>query len=79
MKKLPLIFIIFFLSCSAPKQVVVITNNDFSKYQQPYHVFAIGQWSSGYVVLTLADAQNDYFTIKTAYNSSIKKGDVYNP
>ncbi|MDB4927125.1 hypothetical protein [Mucilaginibacter sp.] len=78
MKKIPLFFSLLLFSCAAPRQR--ITNNyDISKYKQPYHVFAIGQWNPEYIILTLIDANNSYLTIQTKYNASLKKGAVYTP
>jgi hypothetical protein len=78
MKKLPLLFILFACSCSAPKQVVT-DRSVFDKHQPPYYIFAIGKWNDDYSVLMLTDTRNSYFTVKTAFDSSLKRGDVYKP
>ncbi len=76
MKKTPLFFSFLLFSCAAPKKIVT---NSISNYKQPYHVFAVGQWNPEYVILTLTDADNTYFTVKTIYNASFKKGALYTP
>jgi hypothetical protein len=76
MKKLPLFFCLLLFACSSQKQ---IANNvtDFSKYPEPYHVYSVGRWNSNYMIYTLIDARNTYFTIKANYNAAFKKGDIY--
>lgn len=76
-KKLPLGFCLLLCACSAQKQVI---NNSaaLSKYQQPYHVYAVGKWNTHYMIYTLVDARNKYFSVKGNYNSLVKRGDVYN-
>jgi hypothetical protein len=78
MKKLPVVFILFLWSCSAPKQIVA-DHSVLDKHEPPYYIFAVGAWNSDYSILTLTDNHNSYFTIKTSYNSSLKRGDVYKP
>ncbi|MDB5031915.1 hypothetical protein [Mucilaginibacter sp.] len=78
MKKIPLFFSFLLFSCAAPKKIVTSTNTT-SQYKQPYHVFAVGQWNPEYVILTLIDADDTYFTVKAIYNASLKKGAVYTP
>jgi hypothetical protein len=79
MKRFPLIFILLFLSCTAPRQMVESNPADFNKHPRPYHIFYVGIWNSSYSVLTLVDADNDYFTARVPYNSALKKGDTYTP
>jgi hypothetical protein len=78
MKKLPLFFCLLIVACTAQKQIA----NDvtqFSKYPAPYHVYSVGKWNADYMIYTLTDANNKYFTVKANYNPSLKKGDVYTP
>ncbi len=78
MKKLPLFFCLLFIACDTPKQLV--NNNDvFHTHPEPYHVYAVGKWNSDYIILTLTDAQNVYFNVKTDYKAALKKGDLYKP
>jgi hypothetical protein len=79
MKKLPLIFILFIFSCSAPKPVIIAEKPDFTNHPQPYHIFTVGQWNSDYVILTLIDARDIYFTVQAANNPTYKKGVIYTP
>jgi hypothetical protein len=78
MKKLPLFFCLLLFACSSQKQVATDTKS-FSRYSMPFHIYAIGKWNSQYVILTLVDARNLYFTVKGSYNAALKKGDIYNP
>ncbi|MDB5004051.1 MAG: hypothetical protein JWQ34_2276 [Mucilaginibacter sp.] len=78
MKKLPLVFCLLFGACAAPKQIVN-NNTSFHNHPAPYHVFSVGKWNNDYIILTLIDAQNTYFNIKTNYNALLKRGDVYKP
>jgi len=79
MKKLPLFFIMFLLSCAAPKATIVAPKTNFNSHPQPYHIFTIGKWNSDYVVLTLIDARNTYFSVRVANDPSFKKGAIYTP
>jgi hypothetical protein len=78
MKKLPLFFCLLIVACSSQKQTANDTTQ-FSKYPAPYHVFSVGQWNSDYVIYTLTDANNNYFTVKAINNLSLKRGDIYTP
>lgn len=78
MKKLPLFFCLLLFACSSQKQVASDTIS-FSKYSMPYHIYSIGKWNSEYMILTLVDAHNAYFTIRTSYNAALKRGAIYNP
>jgi hypothetical protein len=78
-KKLPLIFSLLLFSCTAQRQITATNQSDINKYQQPYHIFSVGQWSQGYVILTLTDDRDAYFTVKAENNESLKKGAVYKP
>jgi hypothetical protein len=48
-------------------------------HQKPYKIFSIGYWKPGYSIITLRDARQEYFTIKTPKNDSLKVGDIYYP
>lgn len=78
MKKLPLFFCLLLLACSSQKQVVNDTKS-FSRYTPPYHIYTIGKWDPNFIILTLVDANNTYFTVKENYNAALKRGDIYNP
>ncbi|WP_345101426.1 hypothetical protein [Mucilaginibacter panaciglaebae] len=78
MKKLPLVFCcLFFCACSSKK----IINNQaiFDSHPQPFRVSSIGKWDNRYVIYTLTDAHNIYFTVKDISGKALKKGDVYAP
>lgn len=78
MKKLSLLLVFLLTSCATPKQLI---NNEaeFKKHPQPYHIFTIGNWQGEYIVLTLVDANKNYFIIKAIKNNSLKAGSVYIP
>lgn len=78
MKKLPLVFCCIFLACSSKKETV----DDqivFKSHQQPFHISAVGKWNDDYLIYTLIDARDTYFTIKTPSTTVAKRGDVYIP
>lgn len=78
MKKLPLVFCLLLFACSEQKQTVDNTTL-FSRHPAPYRVFAVGVWNADYNILTLTDAREEYFNIKTVSNNNYKKGAVYVP
>jgi hypothetical protein len=77
-KKIPLIFILLFLSCSAPRQLIV-SHPDFSGHPPPYHISSVGIWNSDFNILTLIDGKNAYFTVQVRVDPSFKIGNVYAP
>jgi len=78
MKKLPLVFCCLFLACSSKKEFI---NNQavFNEHPQPFHISSIGKWDNYYVIYTLTDAHDAYFTVKAVLGKPLKKGDVYIP
>jgi hypothetical protein len=78
MKKIPCFFSLLFLSCAVQKQPVNYIQV-YSKHIEPYHVFSVGNWTDGYFILTLTDANNEYFNIVTNSPVAPKRGDVYKP
>jgi hypothetical protein len=69
---------LFLFSCSTPKRVVDNTIN-FNNYHAPFIVFSVGGWTSGYEILILKDAADQYLTIKVPLSKIYKRGDVYQP
>lgn len=78
MKKLPLFFCLLLLACSSQKQTVTDLT-DINSHPKPYRIYSVGKWNAAYQVLTLTDANDKYFTVKTNYNPSLKKGEIYQP
>jgi hypothetical protein len=74
---LPVIAMLFW-GCGINKPIVT-NNTELNNYKQPFKVFGIGNWRPGYSILTLTDASQQYFTIKTPETTSLKIGDVYQP
>jgi len=68
----------FLFSCSAHKTIIAEKPN-FNNHLQPYHIFAVGKWNSDYVILTLIDTRDTYFTIQARNDPSFKKGAIYTP
>ncbi|OCX53687.1 hypothetical protein BEL04_05165 [Mucilaginibacter sp. PPCGB 2223] len=67
-----------FASCSVPKKAAVDNDQVLNSYTKPFKIFSVGYWPGGYMVLTLIDVHNQYFTIKTLADTSLKAGLVYN-
>ncbi|SDF81671.1 hypothetical protein SAMN05216464_13510 [Mucilaginibacter pineti] len=75
-KKTGLILLLFLCSCSVSKPVI---DNSLiiARHPKPIKVFGIGNWKPGYSVLTLIDADNQYFVITTKQIDTLKKGAIY--
>ncbi|WP_448698552.1 hypothetical protein ACFGVR_17040 [Mucilaginibacter sp. AW1-3] len=69
---------LLFASCSTPQKAVVNNDEILNSYSKPFKIFSVGYWTDGYMVLTLTDAHNQYFTIKTLTDTTLKAGLVYN-
>jgi hypothetical protein len=66
------------VGCSTSRPVII--NSEILKsHQAPYKVFGLGNWSQGYSIITLTDANNQYFTIKAINVDLLKVGDEYKP
>ncbi|MES2277715.1 MAG: hypothetical protein V4592_16940 [Bacteroidota bacterium] len=81
MKKVLLVLLVLpvvLFGCVATKTV---TDNSaqLKEHTRPYKVFSIGIWQPGYSIITLTDANHEYFIIKTVSNESLKIGDTYQP
>jgi len=73
MKRIVLFFCFFLFSCSSPKSII-IDPVIFQSHPKPIKIFGIGYWKPGYMVLTLTDANKEYFVIITQRNDSLKVG-----
>lgn len=69
---------IFLFSCSTTKPAIDNTLV-LKDYQSPYKVFSVGYWRPGYSIITLTDASQNYFVIRTLNVDSLKVGAEYNP
>ncbi len=66
------------LSCASQKPL--IDNTALLKaHPQPYKIFGIGDWGPGYCIVTLYDADNQYFSITVPKKEALKIGDIYVP
>jgi hypothetical protein len=52
-------------------------SQELAKHTAPFRIFGIGGYSSHVSVLTLADAQNRYFTVIVARDTGLKTGMIY--
>jgi hypothetical protein len=76
MRRIILIACFLPLGC-ATRQEVVTDPSVFQSHPKPYKIFGIGYWSPGYMILTLIDANNQYFTIKANRDDKLKVGALY--
>jgi len=71
-------FLLLFAMCTT-KKAVVNNNDSLSGYKPPLTVFSIGNWNKEQHIVTVTDARNQYYIIKTPQNDSLKIGQVYRP
>ncbi|PAW95180.1 hypothetical protein CKK33_17410 [Mucilaginibacter sp. MD40] len=76
MKRSRILLLLFLFSCTASKPVID-NLQIIAKHPKPIKVFGIGNWKPGYSVLTLIDANNQYFVITTKQNDTLKRGAIY--
>jgi len=78
MKKAVLLIYILNAGCSAAKPDV---NNAaaLQGHPKPIKIFGIGYGKPGYTVLTLVDANKEYFTITTKQDENLKVGGQFDP
>lgn len=74
-KALP--FLLLLLSACVSQRPAINNFDVLKAHTAPLKVSNIGYWDQHFSVLTLLDAKNQYFTIRTARNDSVKIGDVY--
>ncbi|SDT56099.1 hypothetical protein SAMN05216490_4049 [Mucilaginibacter mallensis] len=76
MKKNILLFCFILFSCSTHKPL--INNTEIlQNHPKPVRIFGIGYWPPDYIILTLVDAKNEYFVIKTNRRDGLKVGDIW--
>lgn len=78
MKKQLLWLCLVFASCSVTQKTPIDNDQILNSYAKPFKIFGVGYWTGGYMVLTLTDIHNKYFTIKTLTDTTLKPGLVYN-
>ena len=72
-----LLFLCFLpFGCSTQKSVVT-DSSVIQAHSKPVKIFGIGYWRPGYMILTLLDAKNEYFTITAKRDDSLKINDIY--
>lgn len=76
MKRSRILLLLFLFSCTASKPLID-NSKILTKHPKPIRVFGIGNWKPGYSVLTLIDANNQYFVITTKQNDTLKRGAIY--
>lgn len=74
-KALP--FLVLLLSACATQKSAVNNLDILQAHTAPLKVSNVGYWGQNYNILTLLDAKNRYFTIRTVRNDSIRVGDEY--
>jgi len=77
MKKELLWLCLIFVSCSVTQKSIVNNEQILNSYSRPFKIFSVGYWPSGYMILTLTDIHNQYFTITTPADTTLKVGVVY--
>ena len=76
MKRSAILILLFIYSCSASKPI--LNDPDVGRnHPKPVRIFSVGYWNKDYMILTLTDAKNGYFVIKTQRNDSLKVGKIY--
>lgn len=78
MKKRYLWLCLVITSCSATQKMAVNNDQVFNEHTKPFKIFSVGYWPDGYMVVTFTDIHNEYFTVKTLADTSLKVGLVYN-
>jgi hypothetical protein len=78
MKKELLWLCLIFVSCSVTRKTDVDIGQNLNSYSRPFKIFSVGYWPNGYMILTLTDIHDQYFTIKTLADTNLKVGLVYN-
>jgi hypothetical protein len=76
MKKALPFLLLLATACSTQKGAVD-NQRVLRAHRAPLKISNIGYWGQNYSVLTILDANNKYFTIRTLRNDSVKVGDVY--
>lgn len=72
-----LLFICFLpLSCSTQKPVVT-DPAVIQAHPKPLKIFGIGFWKPGYMILTLIDANKEYFVITTQRDDNLRVGTLF--
>ena len=70
-------------ACTTTKNAITVDDGNsnepaLSAYSKPLKVFGIGYWSKNYMIVTLTDAKNQYFTMKVLADTTLKIGNIYN-
>jgi hypothetical protein len=76
LKKIFPLFLLIFISCAARKSAPD-NRQILAMYTAPFRIYGIGGYSRHVSVLTLEDAQNRYFTVMAALDTSLKVGMIY--
>jgi hypothetical protein len=77
MKRTLLFMWLVVTACASIKKPV--DTDVLTKHRQPYKIFGIGQWKTGYNILTLTDSVNQYFVVRVPTNAALKVGNLYCP
>lgn len=72
------ILFLFLASCTASRPAID-NSAIINKHPKPIKVFGVGNWKPGYSVLTLVDANSNYFVIIAKTNDTLHKGVTYLP
>lgn len=79
-KPLLLLCLLFLLSaCAASKKAAVNNDAVFKQHTSPVKIFGIGRYNPNQVILTLIDANNQYFVIEEPFREDLKVGAIYTP
>jgi len=68
---------VFVLMAGCASQRREIDDLELLRHTTPIKIFGVGYWRKGFTVLTLVDANKQYFTIIRQSNDSLKIGLVY--
>lgn len=75
-KTLPFLFLSL-SACSSTKSIPVNNDKILQAHSKPVTIFGIGNYRQNSIILTLVDAQNQYFTLEAPKTGNFKVGNVY--
>jgi hypothetical protein len=79
MRKIVGVFVLCLLAGCTASRPVIDNSQIMSQHPKPIKVFGVGNWKPGYSVLTLVDANSNYFVIIAKANDTLHKGVTYLP
>jgi len=79
MKKLLWVICFLLTGCAVPARLDVTDPALIRAHPQPVTIFGIGYWGKDRMVLTLTDAQHQYFIVKVPRNDQLRTGTSYTP